>query len=247
VPLANNVAEQRAYYARGARKTMLPGATPYVLRQIDEVVRVGQLRSGERVLDVGCGMGRHAFLLAERGLEIEGLELSPQLLDRMRDFDNGRYNISTYCADMSAPPPELVGRFDALVGFFVLHHVRHLEAAFAGLAPLLRPGGRAIFLEPNPANALYYLQILLTPGMTWSAEKGMLNMRPRRLFGAMRAAGLEASQMHRFGFFPPLLRNRRWGGPAEAWFERIELLEPVLPFQIFRADRPDGVFERAEQ
>jgi SAM-dependent methyltransferase len=159
----------------------------------------------------------------------------------MAEFNKGRYNIATYCADMASPPAELLGRFDALVGFFVLHHVQHLEAAFAGLAPLLRPGGRAIFVEPNPANPLYYLQILFTPGMRWSAERGILNMRPRRLFAAMQTAGLGNSRLRRFGFFPPVLRNQPWGGPAEALVERIGVLEPVLPFQMFRGDRPIGV------
>jgi SAM-dependent methyltransferase len=236
-----NAEEQRAYFARGAnKKTMLPGATPYVLRHIDEVLAFGGLQAGERVLDVGCGMGRHAFLLAGRGLHVEGLELSPQLLARMREFDHGQYNIATYCADIAARPAELEGRYDALLGFFFLHHVQHLEAAFASMAGMLRPGGRAVFIEPNPRNLLYYLQVLLTPGMRWSAEKGMLNMVPGRLFPVMRSAGFHNMRARRFGFFPPVLRNRSWGGWAERLCERIPILDPVLPFQMFRCDRPAG-------
>lgn len=181
-------------------------------------------------------MGRHAFLLAARGLRVEGLELSPHLVERMRAQDP--FGIPVHCADMSEPPSSLEGRFDAVVGFFVLHHVPDLTAAFRGVARVLRPGGKTVFVEPNPYNALYYAQIAVTPGMLWSAEKGLTRMRLSPMFAAMADAGLIRPALRRFGFFPPFLRNRPWGGKVEAVFERIPLLGPVLPFQLFRAEKP---------
>ena len=40
-----------------------------------------------KVLDIGCGMGRHSFVLAERGIFVEGLELSPFHVERMRELN----------------------------------------------------------------------------------------------------------------------------------------------------------------
>jgi len=228
---------QQAYFGRRIKPTMRLERTPYVLRQIEEVIRFGDLRPGETILDVGCGMGRHAFLLAERGFRVEGLELSPFLIERMREFDGGRYNIPIHLTDIHHCPPELNGRYDALVGFFVLHHLADLPQAFRSMALLLRPGGRVVFLEPNPLNPLYYIQILITPGMSWPAERGILNMRPRLISQAMEQAGLRLTAMVRYGFFPPFLSNHRWGGLSERILEKVPLWHPFLPFQLFRGDR----------
>ncbi|SNB52273.1 Methyltransferase domain-containing protein [Thermoflexus hugenholtzii JAD2] len=227
---------QQEYFGRRIKPTMRPERTPYVLRQVEEVIRFGDLRPGEVILDVGCGMGRHAFLLAERGFRVEGLELSPFLIERMREFDGGRYNIPVYCADIHCCPPELHGRYDALVGFFVLHHLADLPQAFRSMARLLRPGGRVVFLEPNPLNPLYYIQILITPGMSWSAERGILNMRPHQISRAMEQAGLRLTATARYGFFPPFLSNHPWGGLLERILEKALLWRPFLPFQLFRGE-----------
>ncbi|MDW8185564.1 MAG: hypothetical protein RMM07_09965, partial [Anaerolineae bacterium] len=44
---------QREYFGRRIKSTMHPKQTPYVLRQVEEVIRFGALQPGERVLDVG--------------------------------------------------------------------------------------------------------------------------------------------------------------------------------------------------
>ncbi|MDW8185563.1 MAG: class I SAM-dependent methyltransferase, partial [Anaerolineae bacterium] len=176
--------------------------------------------------------------LAERGFRVEGLDLSPFLIERMREYNGGRYDIPVYCADIHQPPEELCGRYDAVVGFFVLHHLADLHKAFAAIGRLLRPGGRAVFLEPNPYNPLYYAQLLITPGMSWSAEQGIWNMRPGVVFSAMQATGMTRIGMTRYGFFPPFLSNRAWGMRLERALEQISLWRPFLPFQLFRGERP---------
>ena len=42
------------------------------------------LPSGSRILDVPCGQGRHAHLLAESGFDVDGLDYSTDLLDLAR-------------------------------------------------------------------------------------------------------------------------------------------------------------------
>jgi hypothetical protein len=97
-----------------------------------------------------------------------------------------------------------------------------------------------VFIEPNPYNPLYYVQIALTPHMRWHAERGILNMRTVEIFPALTGAGLRAPAVRRLGFLPPFLRNRSWGGAVDAAAERVGWLEPVLPFQIFSAMKPDA-------
>jgi len=236
-PLASHNALQRRYFEARVPARMLPADTPYLNRQVERVVAALALVPGERVLEIGCGMGRHTFLLARRGLRVEGLDLSPVLLERLRARAPADLEIPLHAADLQALPPGLEARFDAVVGFFMLHHVVDLDACLRGAARLLRPGGRLGLLEPNPWNPLYYVQIALSPGMTWEGDRGILRMRRGVVEGVMRGAGLAPAPTERFGFAPPFLANRRLGARLEAMLERVGPLRPLSAFSLFRATR----------
>jgi SAM-dependent methyltransferase len=235
-PRAHNAA-QREYFETRDKPNMRPSGSPYINRHVVEMVRAAGLRPEDRVLEVGCGMGRYTLPLAERGLSIEGLDLSPVLLDRLREFDGGRHVIPLHVSDVADPAPALDGRYDAVIGMFALHHMHDLPRCFEGMVRMLRPGGRIVFLEPNAFNPLYYLQIAFTPGITWQGDGGVARMRPAVVLGAMARAGLVNLTVERFGFFPPVLANRRWGRRVEAILEGVPPLRPVLPFQLFRGER----------
>lgn len=229
---------QRAYFEASVKPSMVPTGTPYVQRQVDEVLRRARVGAGDSVLDVGCGMGRYTLPLAERGVRVEGLDVSQTLLERLAGYNAGRFEIPLHAADVMDPPSALFGRFDAVIGFFALHHMHDLDACFAAMAKLVKPGGRVVFLEPNPYNALYYAQITLTPRMRWSRERGILRMRRGPIFGAFAKAGLAHPTLTRFGFLPPFLRNRRGGAAIERALESFPLWRPCLAFQVFVAEKP---------
>ena len=230
--------QQTEYYDLSKRQAMVPRNSPYLQRHVDEVIRLAEIGPGDRVLEVGCGMGRNTFILAQRGIRIEGLDLIQSLLDRMRAIDGGEYNIPLYCCDVLEYPRELTESFDAVIGFFALHHMHDLQACYQAMSEMLKPGGRIVFLEPNPLNPLYYLQILVTPTMSWQGERGLKNMRKPVLFQAMKSAGLQTCQLERFGFFPPFVTNHAVGRRVEAVLERFPLWRPFLPFQLFKAQKP---------
>jgi len=53
------------------------GATEDEVRELSALL---ELRPGQRLLDLGCGTGRHAVPLAGRGLAVTGVDLSPAML-----------------------------------------------------------------------------------------------------------------------------------------------------------------------
>ncbi|MEW6231236.1 MAG: methyltransferase domain-containing protein [Chloroflexota bacterium] len=228
---------QRHYFERTIKRTMVPKDSPYLRRHVDEALRFASFSPGERVLEVGCGMGRYTLILARQGVRVEGLDLSPVLLDRLQAFNDGRFDIPLHCANIENPPTELEGAFDVVLGFFTLHHLHDLDSGFAAMSRILKPGGRVAFLEPNPFNPLYYLQILITPGITWQGDKGIVRMRPSLIIRAMQSAGLSRLAMVRFGFLPPFLANQRWGSRVEATLERAPIWRALLPFQLFKGER----------
>lgn len=228
---------QREYFERTLKDTMVPRATPYLARHVEEALRFAHVSPSDRILEVGCGMGRYTLLLAERGCPVEGLDPSPVLLNRLQEYNHGRFQIPLHCSAIEDATANHTGAFDVILGFFVLHHLHELQKPFAAMATLLKPGGRVVFLEPNPLNILYYLQMLITPGMTWKGDGGIVHMRPHVVFSAMEEAGFKPRALSRFGFLPPFLRNRSWGSRAETFLEAFPPWRTALPFQLFGADR----------
>src|SRR5690348_12730576 len=86
-------------------------------REVARLMDLLGLPSGARVLDVPCGQGRHAHLLAEAGFDVDGLDYSAELLAHARGRGTGprlRYTRG----DMRRLPPRWTGRFDAVVNLF---------------------------------------------------------------------------------------------------------------------------------
>ena len=53
-------------------------------QEVDHVVAALALEPGSRVLDVGCGPGRHAHELARRGITVHGVDISQPFVDIAR-------------------------------------------------------------------------------------------------------------------------------------------------------------------
>lgn len=227
---------QRDYFEGTDQRTLKPTGSRYLRRHVDRITRFAGIRPGDRVLEIGCGLGRYTLLLAEMGVDVEGLDLSPSLLDQLRTFP-GAADIPLHAHDLLECPPGMLGTFDAVIGFFVLHHVHDVQACMRMAASLVRPGGRVAFLEPNPWNPLYYVQIFATPEMSWQPERGMLSMRPNLLFPIMSQAGLVNVGFERFGLFPPFVTNRKVGARIESAAEKLPLGTPSRPFALFGGER----------
>ena len=230
--------EQQRYFGRFVKRTMIPRPTRYLDRHVREVVEEAGIGPGDRILEVGCGMGRYTLRLADLGYRVEGMDLSPYLLDRLAEYNSSAEPLTLHQMDVVAAPATWNGSFDAVIALFTLHHVHDIRACVAAMARLTRPGGRVVLLEPNPLNPLYYLQVAFTPGMRWRSERGLLRMRRSVVIPALAEAGLRAPALRRFGFFPPQVANLAPALPIERALEAVPLWRAVLPFQLFSATRP---------
>ena len=100
--------------------------------------------AGSLVLDAGCGLGRHASGLARRGYVVEGVDLSPRLIERAQRLAGGEGGlaVSFRVGDILELPA--AGRFDGLLCRGVLNDLldgRGRGRAFSSFAGALRRGG----------------------------------------------------------------------------------------------------------
>ena len=105
---------------------------------------------GDRVLDLGCGGGRHAFALLRKGADVVALDYSAAEIESVRMFAAMR-EAGEVPADAQAvavrgdayrlPFPD--ASFDKVVAAEVLEHLQDDGRAFAELERVLRPGGRS--------------------------------------------------------------------------------------------------------
>jgi SAM-dependent methyltransferase len=225
---------QADYYARRRPVRMLAVDTPYVRRHFAEAMQAVGLGAGERVCEWGAGMGRFSALFAQRGCALTAIELSPQLAAICRQNIGAQPQLRVEVGDILEVTERLEPTHTLLAGFFMLHHLHDLEPYFRAARRLLLPGGRFVFVEPNPLNPLYLVQIICTPGMRLREESGIYRMWPSAIQRAAQAAGFTGFRTRRYGFLPRAPYNLAARIGVERWPEYLTP-EQLRPFQIFTA------------
>ncbi len=101
-------------------------------------------------LDVACGRGRHALLLARHGFRVTAVDRDVQALDALAAAAAAeRLVVTTLCRDLEAEPLP-PGPWDVVLNF------RYLQRSLApALAAALRPGGFLVFETFTTAQAAF--------------------------------------------------------------------------------------------
>jgi SAM-dependent methyltransferase len=114
------------------------------------------IQSGTRLLDLGCGAGRHAFEAARRGARVVALDANPAELAQVTAVaaamnEAGELpaaaSIAAIAGDATAMPfPD--DAFDIVIAAEVLEHIRPDQDAMNEVSRVLRPGGLAAVTVP---------------------------------------------------------------------------------------------------
>jgi len=115
---------------------------------------------GRDVLAYGCGEGSLVGeLLSWGAVKVTGIDISPGMIERASArFHNVEFHVMD-CEEMAFADAS----FDLIVGTAVLHHL-DVEKSAREIARVLRPGGRAVFLEPLGHNPFINAFRRFTPG-----------------------------------------------------------------------------------
>ncbi|HYF95100.1 MAG TPA: class I SAM-dependent methyltransferase [Symbiobacteriaceae bacterium] len=134
-----------------------------------EAARLVPVQPGWHVLDVGIGTGAFSALLAQRGGEIFGVDISAKMLEKCAAahpefrLRNGSF--------LPIPCPD--GAFHAVVASFAFHEVHPSERAAAcrELARVVKPGGYVCLLDIIFASAGARAEARRALGDTWDESE----------------------------------------------------------------------------
>ena len=174
------------------------------------------------ILDYGCGTGGTTVKLLERGARVTGFDIS---LARLHDARRAAPQAGLLaCAAEALPFPD--GAFDAVLGKQILHHL-DLTVAIPEIARVLRPGGRAVFLEPLIHNPILEGYRRLTPHLRSPTERA-LSMQQLAWMGSHFSAWSHR-EFILFSILPVLAATasgRR--GALAGWQQRLQRVDRAL-------------------
>jgi tRNA (cmo5U34)-methyltransferase len=98
-----------------------------------------------RILDLGTGNGRLIKLLKEKipAIESVAIDFSPPMLNELRmEFLNDK-TVEIIEHDLTFPLPTNLGKFDAIISSFAIHHLKHnrKKDLYSEIFFILKPGG----------------------------------------------------------------------------------------------------------
>ncbi len=202
--------------------------------------------AGQRLLEVGCGMGTDLLQFARGGAKVTGVDLTPRSIEISRHHlklygQNGEFAISD-----AENLPFADESFDVVYSNGVLHHTPDTAAAVREVHRVLKPGGLARVMLYHRNSWNYWFEIVLHRGLLRgqflrgrSAEDIMARFvevsegagRPlvkvysqrqaRKLFSMFREVKVEVEQLTRaeFHFLSPLVSERflQWLARRAGW------------------------------
>lgn len=125
------------------RKPYLPAEFPFWA--------LGDVR-GKRILELGCGSGGNAIILALKGATVVGIDISPRAVETARKrarLHNVGERVEFHAQSVESYLEQRPARFDIIVGFAVLHHLLPaLDQVMGDLKKAGRQHTGYMFVEP---------------------------------------------------------------------------------------------------
>lgn len=131
-----------------------------VLPRIKKASVIFKAKGYKKILDLGCGTGRHSIFLAKQGFHVYATDMSPTALKITSEKANslGLRNIHFQQHDMrNIPFPD--GFFDAVICTWALQHgtLAQIQRTINEMNRILTPGGTVITDLPSVTTESYYL------------------------------------------------------------------------------------------
>lgn len=114
-------------------------------RFIENLLQLLHPAPGSRMLDVGCGRGRHARFLAAKGFDVTGIDLSFNSIEYAKQFENENLHFNQHDMRLPAWSNYFSVAFNFFTSFGYFNTRREHDDAVRTISQSLVPGGRLLF------------------------------------------------------------------------------------------------------
>jgi ubiquinone/menaquinone biosynthesis C-methylase UbiE len=200
-----------AYYAQTR------GSAPFSHLMRPEIV------ADKSVLEVGCGMGTHAALLAKAGARLTAIDLT----ERAVEMTKRRFEVFGLPGNIQRADAEELpfpnASFDTVWSWGVIHHSSSMETCLSEITRVMKAGGRLLLMVYYRPSLVYYVHCGLVRGILM----GKLISRP------LRQIYVEASD----GFYARVFTKGELRTLLEPSYENISMTVVGLKAELFPIPR----------
>ncbi|OHB62660.1 MAG: hypothetical protein A2Y77_00360 [Planctomycetes bacterium RBG_13_62_9] len=178
--------EQQDFYDQGWQGELQRGKEQRgnLQTNLDFLVRTDLFKPGDKVLEIGCGIGTVVFELAKRGYDVVGTDISGVAIEYgRRKYESIQLQVQ--------PAEELAFEdkaFDVVLSFDLFEHIARIDRHVDEVHRVLKPGGHYLFQTPNKwSNAVF--ETLAHKTLQW-----------RRVHPSLHTPGQLRRRLARHGF-----------------------------------------------
>jgi len=119
---------------------------------LDILAQTSLLKSGDRILEIGCGIGTIVSELAGQGYDVRGTDISRVAIE----YGRAKYPGVRLDVQPAEELPYESGTFDVVLSFDLFEHIARIDLHVAQVNRVLKPGGYYLFQTPNKwSNAIF--------------------------------------------------------------------------------------------
>lgn len=140
---------------------------------------IGNVRN-KHVLDLSCGEGSHARILAKKGAKVVGVDFSKKMIDLARQKEKSeKLGITYHLSDATDLKDFEKERFDLVTCLMALMDIERYEHAISEVARVLKKNGRFVFSITHPCFE-FGVTVRGEPIAEWKYEEGTENATERK-------------------------------------------------------------------
>ncbi len=204
---------------------------------LDFLARIGLPKPGDRVLEIGCGVGAVISALSQKGYCATGTDISRVAIE---------YGLEKYPGlDLQVQPAEELGfadeTFDVVLSFDLFEHIARIDRHVSEVGRVLKPEGYYLFQTPNKLSNVIF-ETLAHKSLKWRRYHPSLHT-PGQLRRRLARHGFEARfvKMNPINDFTRAKLKRL--GPLGSLIGRVnfEKLPPTLQTNLYVVARKTRV------
>jgi len=222
-----NLKKQQELYDEGWRKELRIGKEERgnLGANLDFLAKTDLLRSNDRILEIGCGIGSVVFELSRQGYDVTGIDISGEAIEYgLKKYGDIRLEVQ---AAETLPYEDQY--FDVVLSFDLFEHIANIDRHVSEVRRVLRPGGYYLFQTPNKFSNVIY-ETLWTKSLQWRRYHPSLHS-PGQLKRRLAGHGFET----RFVKMNPVnefaLKKFRKLGPIGCIFKHVNFRRLPLTLQ----------------